>query len=430
MKIAIVGYGIEGRASYDYYRRQTYAEEVVIFDENKDVKVPEGAKAVLGPKAFSKIPNDYMVIRTSGLHEENIKSGGKIWTATNEFFVRCPAQIIGVTGSKGKGTTASFIANILRASAHKVHLLGNIGIPALAVLPKIKPTDIVVFELSSFQLMDAVYSPHIAIVNNIEPDHLNVHKGFDDYVKAKSHVVEYQKPEDYVVFNQTDKNVKGMVAGHAGQARPFPSLKFAHSRYGMFYYGKKPLCRTSVVKLPGYHNLLNAMAAINATYELINGDKTAIAKGLASFTGLPHRLKFVRAVNGASYYNDSIATTPGSAIAAIHSFNQPKILILGGADKGADYDILAAEIVNKRNHVKAVVAIGANRNRIIAELRRKKYQNIHEIKSKHIKDVVVAAAAVAEQGDVVIMSPAAASFDMFKSYSDRGNKFIAAVKRL
>jgi len=430
MKIAIVGFGIEGQASYDYYKKQNYTEEIVVYDENADTKVPKKIKAVLGAGVLDKIPEDFVVIRTSGLDKNRITSGGKMWTATNEFFAQCPAQIIGVTGSKGKGTTASFIAGILRAGGIKVHLLGNIGVPALEILPRIKPQDVVVFELSSFQLWDIAYSPHIAVITNVEPDHLDVHSGYDDYTKAKANIVAQQKLDDMVVYNQLDKAVQAMVKSCVGRKLPFPSLKFAHSKQGVFYYGKSRICPTSTVKLPGYHNLLNAMAAINATYELVGGDKAAIAKGLGSFNGLPHRLRLVRTVAGVSYYDDSIATTPGSAIAAINSFGGPKILILGGSDKGADYRELARQIADKKKRVKAVVAIGENRDKILAELGRVKYKNIHVVESKKMDDIVAMAASVASAGDVVIMTPATASFDMFKSYSDRGEKFVAAVKRL
>ncbi|MDR2524186.1 MAG: UDP-N-acetylmuramoyl-L-alanine--D-glutamate ligase [Candidatus Nomurabacteria bacterium] len=428
MNIAIAGYGVEGKANYEYYKKQSYTEQIIIYDERTDVKAPKGVKAVLGPNALSKIPDDFMVIRTNGLAPGKIKSGGKVWTGTNEFFVKCPAPIIGVSGTKGKGTTASFITEILRAAGRKVFLLGNIGVAALSELPKIREDDIVVFEMSSFQLWDAVYSPHVAVLTMIEPDHLNVHNDFADYTRAKANIAKYQSVDDTVVYHARDKNTKAIANLSQGTKLPFPSLRSVHIKKGAFYWRTRRLCATSVVKLPGRHNLRNAMAAIGATYGFINGDKKAIAAGLGNFAGLPHRLQFVANVGGVSYYDDSIATTPGSAIAAISSFSQPIILITGGADKGVDYDTLAREI--STHNVRDVLVIGANRKKIMADLHRHKCKNIHEVSSEKMSDIVGYAYELAEPGDVVILSPAAASLDMFKSYADRGDQFAWAVRNL
>lgn len=431
MKIAIAGFGLEGKANYEYFAKQDYTEEIVIFDENPATETPRGVKSVVGEGAFSKIPDDFTVVRTNGLAPRKIKSKAKIWTSTNEFFLRCPAKIIGVTGSKGKGTTASFITEILRAGGYKVHLLGNIGVPPLRVLPKIKPDDIVVFELSSFQLWDAVYSPDISVITNIEPDHLDVHKNFSEYIEAKSNIFRYQKSNALAVFNQSDRRIKKLMKKMpAGFRKPFPSLRFAHIKAGAFYYGGRKICSTSVVKLPGEHNLLNALAAINASYDLVKGKKTAISKGLANFTGLPHRLKFVAEVNDVAYYDDSIATTPGSAIAAIKSFKQPKVIILGGTDKGGDYRELAKLIAKRSSKVRAVVTIGENRQKIIDALKKVAYEEIIEVTEKDMKKIVATAQAAAQPKDVVIMSPAAASFGMFRSYQDRGEQFIKAATAL
>jgi UDP-N-acetylmuramoylalanine--D-glutamate ligase len=429
MKIAIAGYGLEGRANLDYFRGKFPEAEFTIFDENSNLDdVPAGVEMVLGDDAFGQITGFDLVIRTAGLAPRKIAQADKHWSSTREFFEECPAEIIGVTGTKGKGTTASFIAAILRAAGQKVHLLGNIGVPALEILPKITANDVVVYELSSFQLWDIEQSPHVAVMTLIEPDHLDVHENFAEYTAAKAHIFNFQKADDIAVYNQDDALVREMAETSAGQKIPFSNKKFVHIKQGKFYYNDVEICPTDVIKLPGEHNLLNAAAAISAVWEMIDGNTTAIARGLADFHGLPHRLKFIREVNGVKYYDDSIATTPGSAIAAVKSFAEPKILIIGGHDKGADYRPLGVAI--DRANVRQIFAIGANREKVARQLGEKTSATIHLLDSQNLAEIVKTVNQATEPGDVVILSPAAASFDMFRDYKDRGQQFIAAVNDL
>lgn len=445
MKIAIAGYGAEGESNYRYWNTPDN-HQVVIIDERQPTRaVPVDASVIIGEDAFAKLEGYDLVIRTAGLAPSKIKTDGKIWSATNEFFEKCPAPVIGVTGSKGKGTTSSLIASILRASGKTVHLVGNIGVPALDTLAGIQSDDVVVYELSSFQLWDAEKSPHIAVVLMIEPDHLDVHDDLDDYVNAKANIRRHQGCVDLCVYHPTNPLSYRIASTptttqkdeycDGGQDNLYrygiKSEGQVYVKDGMFAIDERVICPVDSLQIPGEHNIENACAAISAVYALspeISVD--AVEQGLRNFTGLPHRLKLVRTVGGVEFYDDSIATTPGSAIAAIHAFDTPKILILGGSDKGADYDQLTDEIMQSSS-IRAIIAVGKTGGRIAELLERKQASvPVNRLESTDMYDFVQTAANSAQSGDVVVLSPASASFDMFKSYSDRGDKFIDAVEKL
>lgn len=446
MKIIIAGYGVEGISNLIYFQQKFPDAEFVVADErpaDKLPSIPDGVKLISGKNVFSEQLGDAdLVVRTASLPPRNIKTNGKIWSATNEFFDKCPAPIIGVTGTKGKGTTCSLIASILQQAGQTVHLVGNIGVPALDILPKIKKDDIVVYELSSFQLWDLEKSPHIAVVLMIEPDHLNVHTDFADYLNAKKNIRRHQHLGDVCLYHPTNKYSREVAAAPLDTGDNHgDTLDFAQ-RYaiadddqvyvqdGYFCVQNRQICSTDHLRLPGAHNLENACAAMSAVTELpITVTDEQYAAGLESFTGLPHRLKLVAEKNGVRYYDDSISTTPGSAIAALKAFTEPKILILGGSDKGADYAELAQEIA--RQQMRAVIVNGANASEIIEILHKNKVScQVMQLEMAPMPEVVEAAAGLARPGDAVILSPAAASFDMFKSYSDRGDQFVAAVEKL
>ena len=313
-------------------------------------------------------------------------------------------------------------------------------------MSKIKKTDIVVYELSSFQLWDLEKSPHVAVVLMIEPDHLNVHTDFADYLNAKKNIRRHQQLADICLYHPTNKYSQEVAAmpldrlpdtgdNHGdtldfAQRYAIPDDDQVYVQDGYFCVQNRRICNTSHLRLPGAHNLENACAAMSAVTELpITVTDEQYAAGLESFTGLPHRLKFVAEKDGVKYYDDSISTTPGSAIAALKAFAEPKILILGGSDKGADYTELAQEIA--RQHLRAVIVNGANASEIIEILHKNEVScQVVQLEMSAMPTVVEAAANQAQSGDVVILSPAAASFDMFKSYNDRGEQFVAAVEKL
>ena len=414
MKIVIAGFGVEGQSNLRYFWEKFPEADFLVADEREKVdNLPENVAYQTG---FSGLEDADLIVRSPSLPPKKIKTSGRIWSSTNEFFANCPATIIGVTGTKGKGTTCSFISSILRAAGKTVHLVGNIGVPALDILPKIEKNDIVVYELSSFQLWDLQKSPHVAVVLMIEPDHLNVHADFNDYLAAKANIAKFQTTDDYVVYNSQNEFSSSIADASLAQKKEYP-----------FVLSDDII---SAIRLPGKHNIDNACAAIAAVKSILpNVSDDEIKRGLSEFTGLPHRLKFVAEKYGVKYYDDSISTTPGSAIAALKAFVEPKILILGGSDKGADYSELAKEIA--RQNVRLIIINGANVDEIREVLREEKVDcEIVQLNMAGMKEVAKLAKNKAQSGDVVILSPAAASFDMFKGYSDRGEQFVAAVEEL
>lgn len=451
MNIAIAGYGAEGKSNFAYFAAQGHT--LTIADEGaKPEGLPAGVPAILGEGAFAKLQDFDIVVRTAGLNPNKIVTNGKIWSATNEFFEKCPAPIVGVTGSKGKGTTSSLITAILRAEGRTVHLVGNIGIPALDELAKIQPDDIVVYELSSFQLWDAEHSPHVAVLLYMEPEHLDVHRDMDEYIAAKANIRLHQTMNDICFYQPDNEFVRKIIDMPAAYEQDSYQSRDWHWRafqfgventrdenVGVAYVDRDIICiqrpgqegistvHTNVMKIKGRHNHMNACAAISAAL-VFGASDHAIEQGLSSFTGLPHRLQFVREVNGVSYYDDSYGTTPGSSVAAMRAFEQPKIMILGGSSKGVDFAELG--IGARENNIKCAILIGDEAARIEKELQAQNVLSFNLGSQVTMPEIIAIASQRADPGDVVVMSPACASFGMFKNYSDRGEQFTAAVNAL
>lgn len=428
MKIAIAGYGVEGEQNYAYWSADP-TNEVTIVDESETPKyaLPEGALTMLGKGALEKLNGFDLVVRTAGLAPYKITTDGIVWSATNEFFAKCPAPIIGVTGSKGKGTTASLISSILKAAGKTVWLVGNIGIPALSVLSKVSPDDIIVYELSSFQLWDLEVSPHVAVVLFIEREHLDVHRSMEEYVEAKAQVTRFQTADDTLIYNASNAYATQIAESSVAQKVGYSDDEHAHVKDGAFYYGSQLICPVDSLGIKGVHNQDNAVAAINAAW-LYTQNIAAIEAGLRAFEGLPHRLAYVATVNGVEYYDDSIATTPGSAVAALRAFAaKPKVIILGGSYKGSDFTELATELT--RHNVRAIL-IGDEAKTIAAACDEQGFQAYEIMDNATATLFTQRAAELASPGGVVLLSPASASFGLFKNYVDRGEQFIAAVNAL
>lgn len=402
MKIAVLGNGIEGKSVLEYFEAK--GDEVEMFDEKDGGKFEE-----MNFDGFD------MIFRSPSVKPDKVKNAN-MTSVTRYFFEKCPAKIIGVTGTKGKGTTCSLIKSILDQTGRKAWLVGNIGVAALGVLDEISENDIVVYELSSFQLWDMKKSPQIAVVVHMEQDHMDVHETMDNYIAAKSNIVVYQNEEDIVIFDKTNK-ISTEVAG-LSQAQKWG---YPTGDYGEIL---------NSLLIPGEHNRLNGEAAILAVKAVGVTDPEMIKKGLGAFSGLPHRLKFVEEWKDVKYYDDSISTTPGSAIAAIRAFSEPKVLILGGSDKGASYGELALAV--KNGNVRSVILVGPEGKKIREELVKVgfwKFVQVYDI-PYDMEYVVKMTTYETAPGDIVILSPACASFDSFDNYAQRGDKFVAAVKDL
>ncbi len=401
-RVAILGLGEEGKDVFRWLKNNCKKCEVQIFDKVKTVDL----------KGFDVIFRSPGFYRLSSMLLDAEKAGAEITSATKLFFELCPAKIIGVTGTKGKGTTTTLIYEMLKAAGKTASIAGNIGKPMLELLPKLKPDNWVCLELSSFQLQDLTKGPNIAVVLNITSEHLDVHKDTAEYRKSKTNIVRFQKDSDYAVLNADYATTKALAQKTKAKVRWFSPSKLTLD--------------LTKVKLRGPHNLENIAAAMKAA-EIAGVDRASMEKVVYSFAGLEHRLEPVRTVAGVQYFNDSFSTTPETAIAAIKSFSEPMTIILGGSDKGSDYTELGRVIGESRN-VKNVILIGRMAPRIKAAIQN--FSGRVVAGGKNMGEIITTAEKLARPGEVVVLSPACASFDMFANYKDRGCQFKEQVLAL
>ena len=397
-----------------------------------------GCELHLGADYLKDLDAD-VIFRTPGLRPDVpeiaacVDRGAVLTSEMEVFFEVCPCTIIAVTGSDGKTTTTTIIAELLKAAGKRVWVGGNIGHPLLCEADGMLATDYAVLELSSFQLMTMKHSPHIAVVTNLAPNHLDVHRDMAEYVAAKENIFRHQSGEDVAVFN-ADNDITAEQSRRApGRARLFSRQDEVAD--GVFLRGEDIVCRsgghervvmtTGDIKIPGVHNVENYMAAIAAVDGLVPDE--VIRRFAREFGGVEHRIELVRTYRGVRYYNDSIASSPSRTIAGLRSFHEKVILIAGGYDKHIPFDVLGPEIVER---VKLLVLCGATADKIRAAV-----ENApgYEPGKPEIRDVTPFTAAVeaardrAQPGDVVTLSPACAAFDQFKNFAERGKFFKSIV---
>ena len=398
-----------------------------------------GCRLYLGEGYLDGLDED-VIFRTPGMRPDvpelaTAVAGGSTLTSEMEvFFEVCPCPIIAVTGSDGKTTTTTIIAELLRAAGKTVHLGGNIGHPLLAETASIRTEDVAVLELSSFQLMTMKRSPHIAVITNLSPNHLDVHKDFAEYIAAKENIFTHQNAQDIAIFN-ADNSITAKQAERAmGRARLFSRKTEVED--GVFLRDGKIIARhdgqervvmtREDIRLPGEHNVENYLAAIAAVDGMVGDDQ--IAAFARSFGGVEHRIELIRTLDGVRWYNDSIASSPSRTIAGLRAFPEKVILIAGGKDKGISYAELGP-VVN--DHVKLLLLCGATAGVIRESVERaENYQGLEIIDVEDYHQAARIARERAVEGDVVILSPASTSFDRFKNFMERGKAFKEVVNAL
>lgn len=430
MRVGIVGFGHEGQSALKYWGAK--GADIVVCDQDADKEIPFEIDRQLGNDYLRDLDRFDIIVRSAGINREVILAANpnvdsKITTVVNEFLRVCPTrQTIGITGTKGKGTTSTLIAKMLEADGKKVFLGGNIGLSPLEFLPKVTPDSWVVLELSSFQLSDLQHSPSIAVCLMVVPEHLNWHKDMDDYLLAKAHLFERQTPRDTAIYYAHSDLSRRIASYSPGLKIPYFAHPGALVESGTISIANQEICQVSDLKLLGEHNWQNVCAALTAVWQ-VTQDTHAFRQVLTTFSGLEHHLELVREVGGVKYYDDSFGTTPETAQVAIASFREPKVLILGGSYKGVEFDDLAISVT--QSNVRHVVLIGETSAKLEAALRKLNFNNITPVEGS-MDAIVDVAAQMAQRGDVVLLSPACASFDMFKNYKDRAAQFVAAVRAL
>jgi len=442
-QVAVLGIGVSNRplirmllshgisvTACDKTERQSLDEEVLELEA-------AGARLRVGAGYLDGLTAD-VVFRTPGMHPNipalrGLREAGAVITSEMEaFFTVCPCPILAVTGSDGKSTTSTLIAEILKQAGKTVWIGGNIGRPLLPMADRMGPEDLAVVELSSFQLMHMTQSPHVAVITNLAPNHLDVHKDMDEYIEAKENLYLHQTAADLVVLNADNAitasfgpKARGRCVRFSRQSAQPDGAWFDGET--VFYKGKAVMKRSDIL-IPGLHNVENYMAALCAVEEYASAeDVRTVAR---RFGGVEHRIELVRERNGVRWYNDSIASSPSRTIAGLHAFEQKVILIAGGYDKKIPFDELGPEITA---HVKRLILCGATADKIRqAVLSAPNYAggNPDIVTVNSLREAVQDAADHAEAGDIVTLSPSCASFDQFKNFMLRGDAFKELVREL
>lgn len=443
--VAVIGIGVSNQPLIDVLL--SHGIEVTACDRKSreelgvlgDTLTSKGAKLRLGADYLQNLRED-IIFRTPGMRPDlpelqaAIANGSRLTSEMEIFFEICPCPIIAVTGSDGKTTTTTMIAELLRRAGKTVHLGGNIGHPLLAEAGDIHLEDIAVLELSSFQLMTMTRSPHIAVITNLAPNHLDVHRNFAEYIAAKENIFTHQMTKDIAVFN-ADNTITAEEACRAlGRTRLFSRKQ--EVKDGVFLRGEAIIARsrgqerqimtTNHIKLPGVHNVENYLAAISVVDGMVPDE--IIQDFAGTFQGVEHRIELIRTRKGVRWYNDSIASSPSRTIAGLNSFHQKVILIAGGKDKGISYESLGP-VINER--VKLLLLCGATAGVIRQSVEQAaNYNGLEILDVEDYQEAVSLADSHSREGDVVILSPASTSFDRFANFMDRGKTFKNIVNQL
>lgn len=448
-RVAIIGLGVSNLPLLDYL--YDLSSKVTIFDDRNIEEIPKDVmdkitkytfEFSLGKNSLSKLIGFDLIFRSPScmpnqkeLIEEE-KRGAIITSEIEMLMEIAPCKIIGVTGSDGKTTTTSLIYSIIKEAGYNVYLGGNIGTPLFTKLKDILPEDIIVLELSSFQLMNMAVSPDIAVITNVTPNHLNIHSSYEEYIEAKKNIFKSQNDSGILVINYDNDITRECKTQANGKVVLFSSKEKLDN--GIIVDNdvikecedklRKHIINTSEIHLRGIHNYENIAAAIGATKSLV--DTETILKAIKKFKGVEHRLEFIREINGVKWYNDSIGTSPTRTIAGLNAFKEEIILIAGGYDKHLDYEPIAKPIVD---NVKGLILIGQTSKKIYEAVDKELNRQNKELDiymCDEFAETVKTANKIAKQGQIVLFSPASASFDLFKNFADRGERFKELVSKL
>ena len=448
-KVAIIGLGVSNIPLLDYMHnvgaKVTVFDNRIIEDIPKDTmkKITDYAMEFsLGPNNLSKLEGFDIIFRSPSCLptvpelQKEVERGAILTSEIEMLMKLCPGKVIGVTGSDGKTTTTTLIYEILKANGYNCYLGGNIGTPLFTKLSEMTPDDIIVLELSSFQLMGMEISPSISVITNISPNHLNVHSSYEEYIDAKKNIFKYQDKGGIVVLNYDNSITKSAAKEANGKVVFFSSKTKLED--GIILDGdiikeckdklRRHILSTNTVALRGVHNYENICAAIAATSSLVKVEDAV--KAVQEFKGVQHRLEFIRELDGVKWYNDSIGTSPTRTIAGLHSFDERIVLIAGGYDKHLDYTPIAKPILEK---VDSLILIGDTAPKIFDAVKNEAEKQGKDIKiymCDEFKNTVLVAKKVAKPGQIVLFSPASASFDLFKNFEERGNKFKELVNNI
>jgi UDP-N-acetylmuramoylalanine--D-glutamate ligase len=435
--IIILGFGTEGQATYDFFRQRWPSKTLIIADQRKLQEFPDELLRRLesdpevslnfGPTYLDNLLPRHceVIVKTPGIPASSDRIGravdaGCVLTSHSQIFLsNYPREkVIGITGTKGKSTTASLIYEILKASGFPAELVGNIGQPPLARLASAAPDSYFVYEFSSHQLAEIHTSPHIAVLLNIVPEHLDYYRTFDEYVAAKENITKFQEPGDFLVYN-ADYPVPTAIAERSKATR----VPFRGSDYD------ERILPVTEIPLAGRFNLQNVMAAITAS-NLCDVKPEAITEAIRGFKALPHRLELVATYNGVTFYDDSIATVPDATLAALEALGQDvQTLILGGHERNLDFTDLGAKLPA---HVRTVILFPSTGERIWKAIEgHSKNEMLPEaLFVDSMEQAVAMAYDRTEPGKICLLSPASPSFGLFKDYKQRGDSYKAFVKLL
>ena len=442
-RITVIGIGISNRPLIRYLAE--HGAQVTACDRKTEEQLadvlqelsPLGVAFSLGDTYLDALDAD-IIFKTPGMRFDHPallaaqENGAEITSEMEVFFDICPCRTIAVTGSDGKTTTTTLIHRMLSDEGFTCHLGGNIGTPLLTRVPEMKDTDFAVLELSSFQLHTMKKSPDVAVVTNISPNHLDMHKDYQEYIDAKKNILLYQKQEQLAILNKDNAVTAALAEDARGRRLMFSRRTDADLCLNDGYiimHGEKIL-NISEIKIPGMHNVENYMAAIAATAAWVSPE--TVRKVAREFGGVEHRIELVRTINGVRYYNSSIDSSPNRTINTLKVFSEPVVLIAGGKDKGIPYDDIGPAILEK---VKALILIGATADAIYRAVEKAAKQagaplTIPIRRENDYPSAVRSAYELAQPGDVVLLSNASTSFDMFQNFEQRGNLFKELVHKL